>query len=228
MSKHVVISGANRGLGLGFVKSYLASGDRVTALVRDIGAASELKALQSEHESLSLLACDMSELGGIADLAPKIEGPIDLLINNAGVYGGSAQSLGEIDAATWQETFTVNTMAPYFLTQALLPLMAKPSRLAFVSSKMGSIADNGSGGAYIYRSAKAALNAVVKSLANDLSARGISVVVLHPGWVKTRMGGPNGLIEVDESVNGMTAVISRLDASQSGKFINFDGTEIPW
>lgn len=228
MSKHIVISGANRGIGLGFVQHYLAQGDRVSALVRDAESSSDLKGLAEKNASLSIFEADMSQVDSLGSLADRIDGTIDCLINNAGAYGGREQRLGQVQAATWLDTFTINTMAPYFLTQALLPLLAKPSCVAFVSSKMGSIADNGSGGAYIYRSAKAALNAMVKSLSIDLAEREIGTVTLHPGWVKTRMGGDNALIEVEESVSGMTQVISEVNLDNSGRFVNFDGTEIPW
>ena len=228
MAAHYVITGANRGIGLGFVKSYLATGAKVTAIVRSSDSEGELKQVAAESEQLRVLAGDLSDNSAIKKLAEQIEQPIDCLINNAGAYGGKGQRLGAIDSQVWLDTFTVNTLAPYFLTEALLPKLASHARVAFVSSKMGSIADNGSGGAYIYRSAKAALNAAVKSLSIDLLERGIYTVTLHPGWVKTRMGGPNALISIEESVSGMTKVIAGLNADTTGRFVNFDGAEIPW
>ena len=154
---------------------------------------------------------------------------IAIFINNAGVYGQS-QSLDQVDSEGWLKVFRINTIAPLLLTKALLPNMDKqlPGKLLYLSSKMGSIAENDSGSTYIYRSTKAALNQVVKSLSIDLASQGLLAAALHPGWVKTDMGCPNGLIDANESVTGMVQVIDGLNAATSGHFFNFDGVEIPW
>ena len=152
---------------------------------------------------------------------------IALFINNAGIYG-EQQSLETADWEEWQEVFRVNTIAPLAITRVLLPLMAPGARLVFLSSKMGSIAENTGGSTYVYRSSKSALNQVVKSLAIDLAPRGLHVAALHPGWVRTDMGGPNALIDTATSVHGLLRVIDHLDAAGSGRFYNYDGQQIPW
>ena len=156
---------------------------------------------------------------------------IDLLINNAGIYPDSDKSgFGHTDYTEWVQAFRVNTMAPLKMAESFATQIARSDQktIVTITSKMGSIADNGSGGSYLYRSSKAAVNMVVKSLAIDLKPLGISSVVLHPGWVKTDMGGPNALISTEQSVSGMREVIGRLTLADSGRFFGFDGREIPW
>ena len=135
-----------------------------------------------------------------------------------------------MDYEAWNHAFLVNTMAPLKMAQAFASQIARGSQktIVTISSKMGSIADNSGGGSYIYRSSKAAVNMVVKSLAIDLKPAGITAVVLHPGWVKTDMGGPNALISAAQSVSGMRRVISQLTLADSGKFIAYDGQTVPW
>ncbi len=137
---------------------------------------------------------------------------------------------GEIEERGWLETFRVNTIAPLKIMEAFIDVVAASERKIFASitSRMGSITDNTSGGGYAYRSSKAALNAVAKSAANDLKARGITVVVLHPGWVRTDMGGPNATVSVEESVGKMRQILAEIRLDDSGKFYSFDGSIIPW
>ncbi len=224
----VLITGANRGLGLEFACQYQADGWTVVATCRDPGAAPDLAALGVE-----VLPLDVSDLGAVAAFGGQVGArPVDLFINNAGVYGGAKdrQSLGLVDAGIWADTLLVNTIAPLKLIEGLLPALQKGTdpKAVFLSSKMGSIAENSSGGAYIYRSSKAALNAVVKSLALDLAGAGIIAAALHPGWVRTDMGGPNGMIDAPESIAGMRAVIAGLTPAQAGGLYAYDGQEIPW
>lgn len=158
---------------------------------------------------------------------------LQVLINNAGIHGDRSHNFGattEQNIDKWHQTFTINTIAPMLITEALLKNLqfSAGAKVAFITSKMGSIGDNGSGGSYVYRSSKAALNSVVKSLSHDLKADHISVAAIHPGWVQTRMGGPNGLIDVDTSVTGISQVIEQLNPDNSGQFINYDGKAIPW
>ena len=175
---------------------------------------------------------DMTDIESFPAFAAGLKGrPMDLLLNNAGLYGlEERQSLGRVDVAEWQRVMMVDVFAPLKLVENLIDNLVLSERpvVGNLSSKMGSMADNTSGGIYLYRSAKAALNAVSKSLAVDLRARGILVVALHPGWVKTDMGGPNALIPVDVSVTGLRRVIAGLTPADSGRFLAFDGRNVPW
>ncbi len=223
----VMITGANRGLGLEFAREYAAEGWTVIATCRDPASASELKAAGKAVEVHGL---DVADFPAIGRLAQTLKGrPIDVLVNNAGVMG-SERRLGELDGERWLATLRVNAVAPLLVAQAFLfNLKAGAGKKAvFITSLMGSIADNTSGGYYDYRSSKAALNAAVKSFAIDTASEGITAVVLHPGWVKTDMGGANAPIERAASVGGMRKVIARLKPSDSGHFFNFDGKELPW
>ena len=223
----VLITGANRGLGLEFARQYLADGWSVIACCRNPDKATALQALDS---NMTCLALDVTEKAEVAALAAYLDGtPLDLLINNAGIYGPKTCNLGDVDMETWAAVMETNLYAPFRISRALLNnvAMAKGT-IATLSSKMGSIADNGSGGSYIYRSSKAAVNAVMKSLAIDVADLGVPVVTLHPGWVRTDMGGPRGLIDADESVVGMRAVIDATTVDTTGRFMTFDGKEIPW
>jgi len=226
--KTVVISGANRGIGLEFVKQYLACGYQVVACCREPDKAESLQALTCTE--LQILPLDVTDAGSIQQLPGLLSGrAISLFINNAGVYG-ERQSLDEVEEELWLEVFRVNTIAPLLLTRALLPLMDRqaPGKLVYLSSKMGSIADNSGGGIYIYRTSKTALNQVIKSLSIDLAGEGLLVAALHPGWVQTDMGGPGADIDTFTSVTGLRSVIENLNASGSGGFFNYDGSIIPW
>ncbi|AHE98674.1 SDR family oxidoreductase [Thioalkalivibrio paradoxus] len=230
--KTVVVTGCSRGIGLEFVRQLLARGDRVFAGVRKPETASELTALAAaEPEQLTVLPLDVTQAAHRANLAATLgDRGIDLLIANAGVYGPVPDRLGQTDEDGWLETFRVNAIAPRQLVETLLPQLRAGNRpcIALLSSKMGSMGDNGSGGAYIYRSSKAALNAVGVSLARDLADQGILTLVLHPGWVLTDMGGPNAEITVSESVAQMLATLDRASSADNGRFIDIDGSTIPW
>ncbi|MFM9835905.1 MAG: SDR family oxidoreductase [Methylophilaceae bacterium] len=225
----VLITGAKRGLGLEFSKQYADSGWNVIACCREPSSAPALQALAQAKSNVSILALDMANFDQITQVANSlINTPIDLLINNAGVYPDSAY--GEVDMDDWATAFKINSMAPLKMAEAFKAHLAKGQlkKLATLSSKMGSIDDNTSGGSYIYRSTKTAVNMVMKSLSVDLAPAGISVVTLHPGWVLTDMGGSNALINVNTSVTGMRKVIDNLRLANTGKFIAYDGKEIPW
>ena len=144
--------------------------------------------------------------------------------------GSSAQNFNAVSAEPWLEVLKVNLIAPLLITQSIIDNVKKgfDKKIYFLSSRVGSIEDNSGGGRYIYRSSKTALNQVVKSLSIDLKELGITVISLHPGWVRTDMGGPNALISVDESINGMMSVIEKTDIKNTGQFLNYDGNEIPW
>ena len=220
----VLITGASRGIGLGLARHYAAAGWRVLACCRNPEAS-------DAPDGVAPVALDVADDAGIRAMADGLAGrPIDLLINNAGVYGPRDAVVGNVRSEDWLEVLRVNTVAPMMVTQALLPNIRAGAgkTIAIVSSKVGSIADNSSGNSYIYRSSKTAVNQVAKSLSIDLGGEGITVVTLHPGWVQTDMGGPNALISTETSVRGMTALLARLTPDDSGKFFNYDGAEIPW
>ncbi len=227
----VLITGANRGIGLELTRQCLERGDEVIAACRRPDSAKELLALRDAHEKLSILPLELNDEGSLERFVKELDGQaIDIFINNAGIYGQRDARIGSIDAASWHEAFHVNTIAPMLLTERLLPQLreGKDRKLIYMSSKMGSIADNGSGGSYVYRSSKTALNQVVKSLAGDLASDGFTVLTLHPGWVRTDMGGPNGLIDTDTSAKGLLQVIDGASTADSGRFIAYDGKDIPW
>ncbi len=232
MLKTVLVTGANRGIGLGFCKQYIKYGYRVYAACRSPESSSELLALKQKFpDQLDILPLDVTNQSMVAALPHMLEGRvIDILINNAGVYGPKGLSLGDITESDWLDVFKVNVIAPLLLTQLLVENItaSQEKKVILMTSKMGSITDNSSGGSYIYRSSKSALNAVGKSLAHDLSSKGVKVALAHPGWVQTSMGGANALIDVKTSVNGLCKVIEELDEESSGQFFNYDGSLIPW
>ncbi|MFQ5783972.1 MAG: SDR family oxidoreductase [Alphaproteobacteria bacterium] len=228
----ILITGANRGLGLEFARQYAAAGWRVHASCRDPERAETLAALAADADGrVTLHRLDVADPAQIAALADGLRGAtIDLLLNNAGVYGGERKTLGDIDYERWVETLGINALAPLRVSEALLEQVARGDRrqLVFISSRMGSMAENTEGGSYVYRSSKAALNAVVRSLACDLAGRGFTVVCFHPGWVATDMGSARAPLTPAASVAGMRAVIERLTPADNGGFFNYDGTKVPW
>lgn len=226
----VLVTGANRGIGLEFVRQYAADGWRVIACCRNPLDATALNMLAASSGGKVLVqALEVSDFNQIERLASTLEDEaIDLLINNAGFYPQG--SFGSIDFADWDKAFRINSMAPMKMVECFVEHVAhsRLCKIATLSSKMGSIADNGSGGSYLYRTSKVAANMVMKSLAIDLKPRGIATVTLHPGWVRTDMGGPNALITVQQSVTGMRKVIDQLSIQNAGRFIAYDGQDIPW
>jgi NAD(P)-dependent dehydrogenase (short-subunit alcohol dehydrogenase family) len=231
--KTTLITGANRGIGLELTRQYAADGWRVFACSRHPEKSDALKRLAAQYPDLIIIhRLDVSDHAQIDRLSQELkEETIDLLINNAGIYPGSdAGGFGHTQFQEWMQAFQINTMAPLKMAEAFVTSIARSElkTIVTISSKMGSIADNSSGGNYLYRSSKTAVNMVVKSLAIDLKPRGITAVVLNPGWVKTEMGGPNAMISVEQSVSGMCRVVSKLTIADSGKFFDYDGKEIAW
>ena len=223
----VFITGANRGLGLEFARQYATDGWSVIATCRNPEAASELSGLAG----VEVHALDVADFDAVQALADTLKDrSIDVLINNAGTYGPKGYGLGEVDFAAWEQVLRTNVLGPLRVAQCFAPNVAKGERkvMAFLSSKMGSMTDNTSGGGYIYRSSKAALNAVIKSLSHDLGGDGIVSLALHPGWVRTDMGGPNGLIDAPQSVSGLRQVIGDAGPRDNGGFFSYDGSHIPW
>ncbi|MFH0286666.1 SDR family oxidoreductase [Vibrio owensii] len=229
MSQTVFITGANRGIGLSLTELYLQQGAQVHATSRNLTESKELHALASRYSTLVLHELDVTDYQRVAQLASELPA-IDLLINNAGYYGPKGYGFGNTDIKEWRQVFEINTIAPLKLVESFYPLLqqGKAKKIACISSKVGSMTENTSGGGYIYRSSKAALNSVVKSLSNDLTDEGFTVLALHPGWVRTEMGGPNALIDTQTSADGLAKVIEQSTQENSGQFINYDGTELPW
>ncbi len=226
----VLITGANRGIGLALVSRYLAAGNHVLATCRSPDLATDLKSLQEQNAKLEVLPLETTSEVQTQKLAAHLSGrPIDVLINNAGVMGGDRQGLKNMDYAAWADAFAVNTMAPFRLSVALLEnlLAAERPRIITVSSQMGALARQ-SKGALIYRSSKAAANKTMQVMALELEAQGVIVCPVHPGWVQTDMGGAQADITPAQSADGLYQLIAQLDASKSGRFWSFDGSEHPW
>ena len=221
MSRTVVITGANRGIGLEFVRLYLAQGDTVYAVCR---AASEAL---SQTQAKVIEGIDVAKPESAVLLASQLDGVrIDLLINNAGIL--CDEQLGTINYDTLLDQFLVNAVGPLRVTEALAPQLASGAKLALITSRMGSIADNGSGGRYGYRMSKAALNAAGMSLAKDLAGRGVAVAILHPGYVQTEMVGGRGDIPANVAAERLAARIEGLSLKNTGTFWHSNGEELPW
>jgi NAD(P)-dependent dehydrogenase (short-subunit alcohol dehydrogenase family) len=223
----VLITGANRGIGLELAKQYAGDGWSVIATARDPKNADGLNALKGE---IRIEALEVTDAKQVQALAKALKGTaIDVLLNNAGMLTGY-ESFGETDADSWLQTLHVNSIAPLKLTEALVEHVAasQQKKVASITSGMGSIGSHASSGAYAYRSSKAALNMVMVTAANELRARGISVAVISPGWVKTDMGGANATLNVTESAAGIRKVIDKLNVGISGQFFNYSGENLPW
>jgi NAD(P)-dependent dehydrogenase (short-subunit alcohol dehydrogenase family) len=236
----VLVTGAARGLGLEFVRQYAAGGWRVLACVRDVAKATELDRIVRESPaSVSAHRLDVADGASVAALAVQLhDQPIDVLLNNAGTMGAQSfathgvavQRFGNSDFADWEQVFRVNVLGPMRMAEAFVEHVAASERkvIATLTSIVGSVASNRSGGMYAYRSAKAAANAVMKSMALDLAPRGIVAVPIHPGWAKTDMGGANAPVAPPESVTGVRRVIDELTPERTGRFWQYDGAELPW
>jgi NAD(P)-dependent dehydrogenase (short-subunit alcohol dehydrogenase family) len=199
---------------------------------RDPVSASELRRLAEDSgETLRILAMDVTDPANIKAAAEELDGQtIDLLLNNAGIIGPRSQTIGNIDYEAWAKVIDVNTMGPTRVSEAFVDHVARSDRKLIVTltSGMGSLADNTSGGSIAYRSSKAAVNMVMRSLAIDLAPRGLTCVVVNPGWVQTDMGGANATLTPVESVTALRRLIDTLGPAQSGKFFNYDGREYAW
>jgi NAD(P)-dependent dehydrogenase (short-subunit alcohol dehydrogenase family) len=228
----VLVSGANRGLGLEFVRQYAADGWQVYAACRAPNDAKELQELAAASGGrMHLLAFDVTDTTSVRGAAGALGGEaIDILVNNAGVGGPRNERLGRLDYAAWERVLDVNTLGPMRVTEAFVDNVAKSreKKVVTITSGMGSIADNTSGGSYAYRTSKAAVNMAVKSLSLDLAPRGIVCIVMSPGWVRTDMGGPRGTLSPAESIHAMRGVIAGLKPGDTGKFFNYNGKSYPW
>ncbi len=228
----VLITGANRGLGLEFCRQYAQAGWDVVACCRDPDEARQLNALAEHGWRVRVYKMDVTCHDEVDKLAQTLSpGPIDVVIANAGIYGDSRhRGFGKLDYDAWRGTLETNLLGVVKVAEAFAPHLKRGNKplIVAVSSLMGSIADNDSGGSLLYRSSKAALNASMKSLAIDLESEGIGVLIFHPGWVRTDMGGPNALIDAATSVSGMIGQIGAFKLSETGSFLKYDGTRMPW
>ncbi|WP_396588903.1 SDR family oxidoreductase [Bermanella sp. R86510] len=221
-----VITGANRGIGLAMAQQLAAKGHEIIAICRQ--ESEELEQIADQVISGIDLSNDESvaQLTHVLKLGLGDDEHIDLLINNAGLL--ESESLPDLNLDSIRSQFEINALAPLKVCEAVLPLMSKGSKIANITSRMGSIEDNTSGGYYGYRASKAALNAFTKSLAMDVKDQGIAVCVLHPGFVQTRMVGFNGDLTPDEAANGLLQRIDELNLENTGGFWHSNGTSLPW
>lgn len=232
-SRHTLVTGANRGLGLEFVRQSLARGDRVVATARQPGKATALNTLAGEHPGrlhvLPLEATDARSRDELARELPLVLGdtPLDLLLNNAGVLH-AGERFGHLEAEILEHSFRTNTMAPVLLTQALAPHLADGARVVNLSSRLGSIGLTTRFGTPGYAISKAALNMAAVQLAQALAPRGIVVVAVSPGWVRTDMGGENADVAPEDAVSGLLEQIDRLALADTGSFFDRLGAPIAW
>lgn len=226
----VLITGANRGLGLEFARQYAADGWRVYACCRAPGKAEALNRLaQGSGGRVSLHALDVDDAASVAAAAKALDGvEIDVLINNAGVNPARDKGLGDIDYAKWLAALQTNVLGPMRVAEAFIGRLAGQKKLITISSRMGSIDENAAPDAIVYRSSKAAVNMAMKGVANGVKDKGVCVALFHPGWVKTDMGGPNAALEIPDSVTQMRAAIAGLTPADNGAFVNYDGSRIGW
>jgi len=226
----VLISGASRGLGLEFTQQYAEAGWHVIACCRTPDDAVELQKLHKKYRSIAIMPLDITSASSVENLSTALAGkPIDLLINNAGIYGQPHQQLGNLDIQDLIHVYATNAIAPLKLSEALIENIknSKLKTIVSITSLMASITDNHSGGAYSYRASKAALNMMMKTLSNDLENFGIRVLLLHPGWVQTDMGGAKAPLEAAVSVAGMRKVIeATIDVT--GCFFDYQGRSLLW
>lgn len=226
----VLITGANRGIGLGLTEYYLAKGAHVFACSRNPDGARELWEQERDYgKRCQLVRLDVTDARDLAALPETLgDQAVDLLINNAGMLPENDSKFASLQADAMLKTFQVNVIGPLSVTQAVLPALRRSKHpiVVNITSKMGSLGDNRSGGNYAYRISKTALNMLNLNMAHEL--KGLICVAIHPGWVETRMGGPNAPLTVATSISGITAVINKLTVQDSGKFFDYTGGEIPW
>jgi NAD(P)-dependent dehydrogenase (short-subunit alcohol dehydrogenase family) len=223
----VLIAGASRGLGREFVNQYAADGWSVIATIRK---PEDGRTLAELGRSVEIHLLDVTDRPRVTRLAQELSGrAIDVLVGNAGVMGKRGVGLEPQDYELWRQVFDVNVMGPAALAYAFLPHVAASQKrcMMFVTSQMGSIT-NTSGGSTIYRSSKAALNMVAKNLSIEFAPKNVTLAVIHPGWVRTDMGGAGAALSPEQSVSGMRRVIAGLTAHDTGKFFNHDGAALPW
>jgi NAD(P)-dependent dehydrogenase (short-subunit alcohol dehydrogenase family) len=222
---NVVITGANRGIGLELARQFAARGDRVVAAVRDPSRAESAKKI----DGVEVLACDVSSDESVTTFAKSLTGPVDILVNNAGVTGKRA-AFADLDFEDMLRVYGTNALGALRVTRALLPRLCEGSakKILNLSTGMGSIGDNTSGGSWAYRLSKAALNMATRNLGHELASDGVLCVAVNPGWVQTDMGGPSATLPVAESAARLIRIIDGLKREQSGTFLNHDGQVYPY
>ncbi|MDC3171425.1 SDR family oxidoreductase [Pelagibacteraceae bacterium] len=224
--KNILITGANRGIGLKFAE-ILSANNNIYATARDITNADELK----KFDNTELLELDLLNKDSIKSFCSELKDiPLDMIINNAGIFQDEQMEETILDPELWLDEIMINAVGPVVLSQKLKEniMSGNDKKIIFISSQMGSIDDNYSGGYYFYRTSKSALNSAAKSLSIDWKADGISVLMLHPGWVRTDMGGSNAKLDIDTSVSKMLDVINSLDMGKTGTFLNYEGKKLEW
>jgi NAD(P)-dependent dehydrogenase (short-subunit alcohol dehydrogenase family) len=230
MAEHWLISGASRGIGRELALKIAARGDRVTATVRNEESRLRLAEETREHrDRVEILVLDMRDESAIKAAAHRLKGPIDVVVANAGVVGPKRQSALDTDFDGVLDTFSVNALGPLRLAQAFLPLLrgAANPRIIFISSFLGSLANAGAD-QIAYRASKTALNMIMRALANELKPQGVTVVSLHPGWLRTDMGGANAPLSVEQGVAGLITTIDALSPSDTGRFLDYRKKEVAW
>ena len=224
--KNILITGANRGIGLKFTE-ILSANNNIYATARDITNADDLK----KFDNTELLELDLLDKDSIKSFCSELKDiPLDMIINNAGIFQDEQMEETILDPELWLDEIMINAIGPIVLSQKLKEniMSGNDKKIIFISSQMGSIDDNYSGGYYFYRTSKSALNSAAKSLSIDWKADGISVLMLHPGWVRTDMGGSNAKLDIDTSVSKMLDVINSLDMGKTGTFLNYEGKKLEW
>ena len=224
--KNILITGANRGIGLKFAE-ILSANNNIYATARDITKTDDLEKL----DNTELLELDLLDKDSIKSFCSELKDiPLDMIINNAGIFQDEQMEETILDPELWLDEIMINAIGPVVLSQKLKEniMSGNDKKIIFISSQMGSIDDNYSGGYYFYRTSKSALNSAAKSLSIDWKADGISVLMLHPGWVRTDMGGSNAKLDIDTSVRKMLDVINSLDMGKTGTFLNYEGKKLEW
>ena len=224
--KNILITGANRGIGLKFAE-ILSANNNIYATARDITKADDLEKL----DNTELLELDLLDKDSIKSFCSELKDiPLDMIINNAGIFQDEQMEETILDPELWLDEIMINAIGPVVLSQKLKEniMSGNDKKIIFISSQMGSIDDNYSGGYYFYRTSKSALNSAAKSLSIDWKADGISVLMLHPGWVRTDMGGSNAKLDINTSVSKMLDVINSLDIGKTGTFLNYEGKKLEW
>ena len=223
----VLVTGSNRGIGLELARQYAADGWRVIACCRAPAKAPELKRLDGKVEIHPL---EVTSRESIDALVKALKGtPVDVLINNAGLHGDRTP-FGATDPELWKKILEVNVIAPMQVTAALLDNVSASAqrKVIAITSKVGSIGDGPTGGSYAYRTSKTALNMAMANAAHELKAHGITIVLIHPGWVQTDMGGPSAPVSIDQSVAGIRRVIDKATQAETGHFYDYTGRQLPW
>lgn len=223
-----MVTGAGRGIGRALAERLLADGERVIATARRPETLAGLTAAHGDR--LAILALDVTDPAAVAGLADRVTEPVDVLVNNAGVLlERNADTLSPaLDWAAFEESFRVNAIAPLFVTRAMLPRLSRPGgKVVMITSGMGSL-DHDRSDTTAYRASKAALNKITRALARDLAPMGVAVLAVHPGWVQTDMGTAAAAVPVGASAAGLVARIRALDLAGTGRFLNYDGSPLPW